>query len=237
MRKYIVIPFFNESSRMALFENRFYKIFSRIQEQVHFVFVNDGSTDDSHKRISEFLINQGVSFEIQTHLWNLGKGAAIKTGIGISSPHPTLITDFDLPFQPKEFFSFLNSNGPIIWGRRKLNSHFGGQLPFIRTILHYAFICAFSKPLIGIYLDTQCPLKMINSPQILKSAQNIQQNRILFDLELAHEIQQSGELIESKAVKMFNSDQSSLNLKDEVFTIAIQYFKHYLPRIIKNHII
>src|SRR5688572_2583418 len=74
----IVIPCYNESDRLD--KNAFIQ-FAETYREVHFVFVNDGSTDDTNKIISDLEEQLPLQIKSVTLSKNLGKGGAVRAGI------------------------------------------------------------------------------------------------------------------------------------------------------------
>lgn len=90
----IVIPIYNEKNRL---EEGLEKIFSYIKSskrKFEVIAVNDGSTDTTLQILKE--LKKKFNFQILLHPKNLGKGAAIQTGIFNAKGDLILFTDIDL---------------------------------------------------------------------------------------------------------------------------------------------
>jgi glycosyltransferase involved in cell wall biosynthesis len=88
-----------------------------------FIIVDDGSTDSTRK----FLQNiDHPEIKILAHERNLGKGAAVQTGLERASGDIILIQDADLEYDPSEYPNLLQ---PIISGKADvvLGSRFAGH--------------------------------------------------------------------------------------------------------------
>ncbi len=68
MKTYIVVPAYNESRYLARFLTKLIKVTKDV------IVVDDGSRDETTKIAKDFKI------KVLTHMTNLGKGAALKTG-------------------------------------------------------------------------------------------------------------------------------------------------------------
>ncbi len=123
-----VIPFYNEQSTLK----------SLVQQTLPFVdliiFVDDGSTDNSSNQIPQsdkiFLIN---------HDRNLGKGAALKTGLLKSielNSEITITLDADLQHDPNSIKDFVNSihKFDCIIGERSRKET---EMPFARKMSNF----------------------------------------------------------------------------------------------------
>lgn len=115
----IIIPVFNEEERLreSLGEICSYLKSKRIDSEV--IVVNDGSTDSTGKVLLN--LQNELNFKIFTHNQNLGKGAAIKTGINNSLGDKILFTDIDLsvPFEfVKKYIDALTPETDVVIGTR-----------------------------------------------------------------------------------------------------------------------
>lgn len=66
------------------------------------IYINDGSTDKTHQKLKKLSINNNL-VKIITYKKNLGKSAALKKGIDLSTYKNIIFIDADLPY-----FSYLN---------------------------------------------------------------------------------------------------------------------------------
>lgn len=125
MKLSIIIPVYNEETTIGQVIDRVLKVpLPGIKKEV--IVVNDGSTDQSKRRILEARVrNDGIkSFE---SIINLGKGAAIRIGLTKATGDLVIIQDADLELDPQEYRKILQ---PIIDGKTKVvyGSRFlGGQ--------------------------------------------------------------------------------------------------------------
>jgi len=124
----VVIPIFNE-------ENTIFFILKKLQilklkHQLEIIIVNDGSTDNSEKIISEnkALYNKVIHFKK-----NLGKGKAVIEGLKITNGEFVFIQDADLEYNPQDIIKFINkienNNSDLIMGSRFISEQ--------RTVLYF----------------------------------------------------------------------------------------------------
>ncbi|MGI9495808.1 MAG: glycosyltransferase family 2 protein [Mariniblastus sp.] len=121
----IVIPFFNESQTLENLVNRV--IDNPFSKEI--VLVDDGSTDDS-LAIAQRLVAQhstctdGFSNRllVKEHEKNIGKGAALKTGLLSVSGELVVLQDADLEYHPEEILQLiqpiLDGNSDVVYGSR-----------------------------------------------------------------------------------------------------------------------
>lgn len=124
---FIVIPVFNEEFRAV---NTIKKILSIVD--INIIVVDDGSTDNTYKHLSkEFKKNKRVF--LFKHIINLGKGAAMKTGMKIAwklGGGEVIFIDADGQHNPRYLPKFIEKlkEYPIVFGYRELNK----DSPWIR---------------------------------------------------------------------------------------------------------
>lgn len=98
----IIVPVFNEETRVKnnLELINSYLNLNRIKHEI--IVVNDGSTDSTTEILSS--LEKNLALKVITHQKNLGKGAAIKSGVNQAKGELILFTDVDLSV-PIEFIS------------------------------------------------------------------------------------------------------------------------------------
>ena len=165
----IILPLYNEAKRLK-------KTFSEIDKFSkkktikfkEFIFVDDGSLDESYLMIKKFIQKKKKSkfskFKLYKLNKNLGKGAAIKLGVKNSKKNWVLTSDIDFSVPLNEIEKWLKKNYivnniQVYFGSRShKNSHVDSK--FYRKI-----IGILMRYLIFIFLkikirDTQCGFKL-----------------------------------------------------------------------------
>ncbi|OGE42618.1 hypothetical protein A3B45_00215 [Candidatus Daviesbacteria bacterium RIFCSPLOWO2_01_FULL_39_12] len=121
MKLSVIIPVFNEEKTVKTLLERVFlaKLPKNIKKKV--IVVDDGSNDSSEFRIqsSEFR----KKFKFISHQKNLGKGAAIRTGLMHATGDYVIIQDADLEYDPNDYAKLLE---PLI--KRKAKVVFGTRL-------------------------------------------------------------------------------------------------------------
>ena len=124
MKLSIIIPCYNEEKTLKKIVSRVMKFNSHDKE---IIIVDDCSSDNSPEIIKD-LLNNYDSIQSHRHIKNLGKGAAIKSGIEISKGDIILIQDADLEYNPKEYDKllrpFLEADADVVYGSRFLGGDY-----------------------------------------------------------------------------------------------------------------
>jgi glycosyltransferase involved in cell wall biosynthesis len=124
MKLSIIIPCYNEEKTLKKIVSRVMKFNSYDKE---IIIVDDCSSDNSPEIIKD-LLNNYDSIQSHRHIKNLGKGAAIKSGIEMSKGDIILIQDADLEYNPKEYDKllrpFLEADADVVYGSRFLGGDY-----------------------------------------------------------------------------------------------------------------
>ena len=149
---FAVIPAYNE-------ENNIRRVISETKKYINnIIVVDDGSKD----KTSEEAKKEGII--VLTHIINLGKGAALKTGCDYAvkqGASQIIVLDADAQHEPSQIPDFLNElkNVDVVLGYRKLSK----EMPSILKLGNW-FINKITKLLYGIRLhDTQCGYRAFTS--------------------------------------------------------------------------
>jgi glycosyltransferase involved in cell wall biosynthesis len=119
MKLSVVIPCYNESSTIA-------HILARVRASPHepkeIIVVDDGSTDGTRETLRTIIEPSQTLHKVLYHDINLGKGAAIRTGIRAARGDIIIIQDADLEYDPQEYprliAPILNNKADVVFGSR-----------------------------------------------------------------------------------------------------------------------
>ena len=141
----VVIPVFNEKPVLPRLYERLHKALDSLDFQYEIVFVDDGSTDDSHRYLA------GLAY---TYPWvrlvklsrNFGKEAATTAGLDHALGHAVIIMDADLQ-DPPELIPLMveawRSGMDIVLMRRRSRNGEGALKRFC-AYMFYRLLCRLS---------------------------------------------------------------------------------------------
>jgi len=119
----IVIPAYNEERTIhrILDKVKAVELIQGIQKEI--IITNDCSRDDTAGAIRRYMeANPGLSIQYQEHPVNMGKGAALHTGIRHASGQYIIIQDADLEYDPAEYNillrPILDGYADVVYGSR-----------------------------------------------------------------------------------------------------------------------
>ena len=188
----LVVPCFNEAKR---WDNAYWTAMLQIP-RVHWLFVDDGSTDFTSKLLEEATTSANANFLRLPK--NVGKSEAVRAGMNMAfeSQQSFLgvgFIDADGAFEVSEVASVLEKCENVL-GVKKYDAlwtarvHLAGRSIQRSQSRHYVgriLATVFSYGAIAIPYDTQCGFKIFSvSPQLRENLKGSFRTRWLFELEM-----------------------------------------------------
>jgi len=167
----IVIPAYNEGRTIHLILDKVKEVelVNGIAKEV--IIVNDCSSDDTEQAIKKYMsANSGLDIQYFKHEKNMGKGAALHTGIRKATGEYLIIQDADLEYDPQEYNMLLapvlKGFADIVYGSRFIGGKPHRILFFWHTIGN-KFLTGISNMLTNLNLtDMETCYKLFNTKLI-----------------------------------------------------------------------
>lgn len=181
----IIIPVFNEENRISESLETISAFLANFKEESEIIIVDDGSWDATPKILMDFA--QRLGLKVQTHKANLGKGAAIRTGIKNALGDKILFTDIDLSVAIETLDSFneeLKDDVDIVIGSREHpDSRIEVKQFWLREMAGYSFTVLTNAILQVGVSDFTCGFKLFRREAARKIFAHQVINRWAFDAE------------------------------------------------------
>ncbi len=117
----LVIPVFNEEKTLIELKDKIIEVFKRENFNGEIIFINDGSSDNSGKILSD-LENKNNEVKHIDFRFNKGKAAALQSGFNIAKGEVVITMDADLQDDPNEIpnlISKINEGWDVVSGWKK----------------------------------------------------------------------------------------------------------------------
>src|SRR3989338_1081775 len=228
----VVIPAYNESSRIGKSLGKIIKFFKRHKLKNEIIVVDDGSKDDTIK-VARAAMKDAKNSVLLENKKNMGKGCSVKRGMLKAKGDLLLFSDADLSTPIDELRKLIVYAGKydvIIASRALPGSNIVVRQPKARELLGKIFNLLVRIFLVGGVRDTQCGFKLFTKKAagIIFKRQTI--NDFAFDVELLYIAKKHGLKIKEVPVSWFNSR----NTKLKVGIDSIKMFSGLLRILVNN---
>ena len=178
--------------------------------EVETIIVNDGSGQKSE--LMQFC--EAHRLVLIHHHTNLGKGAAVRTGMQAATRAVRIFTDADIPFQYNTVNSMLtvfekDSEVEVVAGDRRKSDYFT-QTPFIRRLGSWVFSGMVDLIMLKRMGDTQCGIKGFRDRCVAVIFPESKLNGFAADIEWLHRAQQRRMKMATVSAEFRNAGQSSV---------------------------
>ncbi len=189
----IVIPAYNEEFRLPTFLNEVIPYIDSIQQKIEVIIINDGSTDNTHKIINQFMATD-KRISVITSVKNCGKGASVKKGILKAKGTFVLFIDADgaTPIDELEkVLPLIDKGKKFIIGSRRMQN-FTVQRNVLRRFLAFILNVIINHIIPLDITDTQCGFKVLQKDIAIKLFSKMKEDGWAFDIELLYLAKLSG---------------------------------------------
>ena len=137
MKLSIIVPVYNEEKTINTILDFVEETLQKLSviSGYELIIIDDFSSDNS-KTVLEERIKDKKNYILLSHTVNLGKGAAIRTGIAQTTGDVVLIQDADLEYDPNDYSTllgpFTDEKADVVYGSR-----FKGEVTRILYFWHY----------------------------------------------------------------------------------------------------
>jgi len=224
----IVIPAYNEEKRIEKTLKKVYEYFKGKKVEFEIIVVDDGSNDKTVEIVEKFSSDR-KKIRILKHEKNMGKGAAVKTGILNAKGELILFTDADLSTPIEEFEKLkkkIEKGYDIAIGSRGLkDSKIVIPQPFYRRIIGRIFPLLVRLIVIKDFKDTQCGFKLFKKEAAKKIFSQLKTEGFAFDVEVLAKGKKEGYKIAEVGVLWYNSPRSSVKIFRDSFRMFVSLLK------------
>jgi dolichyl-phosphate beta-glucosyltransferase len=204
----VVIPAFNEASRLGDSLGRLLPYLERRGEIFEVIVVDDGSADATVEVAREYAHRGVWVLELSR---NRGKGAALRHGVVASSGAKVLLCDADLS-TPIEELGRLEphlAEAKLVLGSRDVEgARIGLHQPWHREMMGKVFNLLIRLLGFGDFRDTQCGFKLLDGGAARELFPHLTIERFAYDVELVWEAQRRGWKIAEVGVEWHDSPVS-----------------------------
>jgi len=185
----VIIPVYNEEKRLPNSFKKIDKFFESKKLKIEYVFVNDGSSDNTSKIVEKLKFKTKfkiINVNLET---NKGKGFALKKGVDAATGKIIMFTDADLSTPIDEYnklYPYLKNYDIVIGSRRLKDSDIKISQPLHRKVLGFVFYTIFSIFFKSPVKDTNCGFKVYKKDVAKKLYKKIKNNRWGFDAEVIY---------------------------------------------------
>lgn len=195
MKLSIIIPIFNEERTISQILNLVKKVKLPKELTKEIIVIDDASSDLTPSILAE----QKILLKYFRHSKNLGKGAAVKTGLQKASGDVFIIQDADLEYNPQDYLRLLKpileENKQVVYGTRLKNYPLKlwgkGKTVLPTHLLANKFLTFLTNILYGSELTDMETCYKVFTKEAIRNI-NLKSNRFDFEPELTAKILKKG---------------------------------------------
>lgn len=187
MKLTIVMPVYNELKTINQIIDL---IIDAPYKNIELIIVDDYSTDGTREKLVAKSQSIDINHKILFHDQNLGKGAAIKSGIKAATGDLVIIQDADLEYDPCDYPTLvapiINGKADVVYGSRFLGAAPHRVLYFWHRVGN-GFLTLLSNMFTNLNLTDMETCYKVFRREIIQSI-NIQENRFGFEPEITAKV-------------------------------------------------
>jgi dolichyl-phosphate beta-glucosyltransferase len=226
LRLTVVVPAFGEGSRIGTTIARLRSELEKVDDEggIEIVVVDDGSVDDTSQRA-----RQAGADQVLRHDENLGKGAAVRTGVLAARGRTVVFTDADLAYSPDQLVGLLlevEAGWDVVTGsRRHTETTTLVRAGRLREIGGRGINVLTRAVLLGQYRDTQCGLKAFRSDVARLIFRHTRIDGFAFDVEVFFLVEQYHLSLAEVPVRIENSSRSTVRVVRDAARLVRDLFR------------
>jgi dolichyl-phosphate beta-glucosyltransferase len=220
----VVIPAFEEESRIAATVHRVREALAAVEDGVEIVVVDDGSQDATADEA------KGAGADVVVvHPANRGKGAAVRSGMLAATGRTVAFTDADLAYAPSQLLGLLEQveagSDVVVGSRRHDNTTTLVRARRLREIGGRVVNGLTHAVLLGKYRDTQCGLKAFSSDAAHAIFGRSRIDGFAFDVEVFVIAERNGLSLTEVPVTVENSTRSTVRVARDAARLVRDLFR------------
>jgi glycosyltransferase involved in cell wall biosynthesis len=202
------------------------------------IVVEDGSTDGTVKIVKDF-VSLDSRIKLISNKNRLGKGMAIRYGVGLAEKEHIGYMDADLSADPSEFNRLLLfiDQYDIVIGSRILRGELPSiKRPLIRTFLSRCYSRLFRTLFKGIEVyDPQCGLKLFNSNVAHNLLNRIETSGFAFDCEVIVKARKLGLTLKEVPIIWEHDYRSKIRILREIVVMGNDLLKVWYKSMVSSN--
>lgn len=221
----LVIPAYNEETRIVNSLQKAVDYLSATGKSYEIILVDDGSKDSTVQLARSFEPN----VKIIRQLKNMGKGAAVRTGMLASHGDICFFSDADFStpiYEMAKLLKILDNGADICIGSRAIDrSMVKEHQPFYRESMGKVFNYFVQFIVMNGIKDTQCGFKAFTRKAVDAVFPKAKIDGFSFDVEILFLGRKAGLRIEQSSVEWYNDMRSTVNPIKDSLSMIIELFR------------
>jgi dolichyl-phosphate beta-glucosyltransferase len=225
----LVVPAYNEASRLARGIPRLLEVIPRDETEV--IVVDDGSTDGTAEVAQRHLADlpRRVVMRLPT---NSGKGAAVRAGVVKARGEIIAYMDADMATDPADLIHLIEAlhASPVAVGSRALEGSVVQDKSHLRTLMTRAFGLVVASAVDLPMKDTQCGFKAFHGSVAKLLFHGAQVDSFAFDVEVLTRAARLGLIMDEVPVRWTEVSGSKVRVVKDTFEMLVDVGRTRLRR-------